>query len=153
MEVGSLSVQQFWGGRDRIIFVGKLVFHLGLEEILIGFVIVECFRIDSSYFISDLNFYGPMVRSKVREALYGVDVYAGVVESNVEDVRSAFLLRLIICRPWRRQYLNTVLGGETVEPLTSPIERPTPPGGVFRIKLTTRDGEFMIKISFKHFYL
>src|SRR5258705_5602806 len=107
MEVGSLSVQQFWGGRDRIIFIGKLVFDLGLEEIPIGFVIIECYCIHSSYFISDFNFYGPMVRTKVREALYGVDVYAGVVESNVEDVRSAFLLRLIICRPWRRQYLHT----------------------------------------------
>src|SRR5258705_3872 len=96
MEVGSLSVQQFWGGRDRIIFVGKLVFDLGLEEVPIGFVIIECFCSDSSYFIPDFNFYGPMVRSKVREALYGVDVYAGVVDSNVEDVRSAFLLRLII---------------------------------------------------------
>src|SRR5258705_5877893 len=140
MEVGSLSVQQFWGGRNRIIFVGKLVFHLGLEEILIGFVIVECFRIDSSYFISDFNFYGPMVRSKVREALYRVDIYAGVVESNVEDVRSAFLLRLIIGRSWRRQYLDTVLGGETKETLTSPGVRPTPPVGVLRIKVTTQDG-------------
>src|SRR5258705_435415 len=143
MEVGSLSVQQFRGGRNRIIFVGKLVFDLGLEEIPIGFVIIEC-CIDSSYFISDFNFYGLMVRSKVREALYGVDVYAGVVESNVEDVRSAFLLRLIICRSWRRQYLNTVLGGKFLEPLTSPIERSAPPGGVFRIKVTAQDGEFMI---------